>query len=109
MVIRALERNKAKRSEAPGVRVVIFEWVVRAETYRVCGSCCVAGQRLCKGPVAGAGMACWSHRRLVWLEWRIVMGMDMRSESVEGPSGSLWASVRTAACSLMETGAIGGF
>ena len=107
--MRALERNKAKRSEAPGVRVVIFEWVVRAETYRVCGSGCVVGQRLCKGPVAGAGMACWSHRRLVWLEWRIVMGMDMRSESVEGPSGSLWASVRTAACSLMETGAIGGF
>lgn len=69
----------------------------------------MAGQRLCKGPVAGAGVACWSHRRLVWLEWRVMMGMDRRSESAEGPSGSPWASVRTTACGLMEAGAIGGF
>lgn len=101
--------RESEEVQSAGMRVVIFEWVVRAETYRVCGSCCVGGQRLCKGPVAGAGMACWSRRRLVWLEWRIMMGIDMRSESVEGPSGSLRASVRTAACSLMETGAIGGF
>lgn len=101
--------RESEEVQSAGMRVVIFEWVVRAETYRVCGSCYVGGQRLCKGPVAGAGMACWSRRRLVWLEWRIMMGIDMRSESVEGPSGSLWASVRTAACSLMETGAIGGF
>lgn len=45
----------------------------------------------------------------MWLEWRVMMGMDRRSESAEGPSGSPWASVRTTACGLMEAGAIGGF
>lgn len=32
VVMRALERNKAKRSEVPWVRVVMFGWVVRTET-----------------------------------------------------------------------------